>query len=384
MLPLAGWAPSPPVGRGANETSRVAETTERRVRSSLREMKIVPVMMSGGSGTRLWPLSRSGLPKQFVELTGEGTMIQQTALRAARIEGTSPSIVVANQAHVDLVIDQLTEIGQPPRAVIAEPVGRNTAPAVALAAHTLDPDDIMVVLPADAAIRDVDAFLSAIHQAIDLAVGGDLVIFGIEPTRPETGYGYIEADLGDDGVAPVVRFVEKPDADLAADYVESGRFTWNSGMFVFTAAAFLAELELHEPAIARITAAAIDAGLSSGVRIDPDGVFEDCESISIDHAVMERTARAIVVRLDAGWSDVGSWDSLWKMSAPHSASNVVSGRVILSGVSGSLVRGGDRLIAVLGLDDVVIVDTDEALLVVSREHAQEVKSIIDRLPPEMC
>ena len=346
-------------------------------------MRIVPVMMSGGSGTRLWPLSRSGVPKQFVELIGEGTMIQQTALRAAKIEGTGPSVVVANGAHVDLAIEQLTAVGQPPRAVIAEPVGRNTAPAVALAAHTLDPDDIMVVLPADAAVRDVAAFLSAIHEAIDLAVGGDLVIFGVEPTRPETGYGYIEADLGDSGVAPVVRFVEKPDAELAVDYVESGRFYWNSGMFVFTAAAYLAELERHEPEIARVTAEAIASSRSSGVRIDPGPVFEDCESISIDHAVMERTDRAIVVRLDAGWSDVGSWNSLWELSAPHSASNVVSGRAVLSGVTGSLIRGGDRLIAVLGLDDVVIVDTDEALLVVSREHAQDVKSIIDRLPPEM-
>lgn len=346
-------------------------------------MRIVPVVMSGGSGTRLWPLSRHGLPKQFVELIGNGTMIQQTALRAARIEGAEAPVVVANSGHVELALEQLTEVGRRPQLVIAEPVGRNTAPAVALAAHALEPDDIMVVLAADAAIEDVESFLAAARTAIELAGRGDLVTFGVPPTRPETGYGYIEAEFDAGGVGRVLRFVEKPDQTTAERYLASERFWWNSGMFVFTAAAYLAELERFEPDLARIAGEAVGSGSSSDGRLSPGEIFASCPSISIDEAVMEVTDRAWVVRLEAGWSDVGSWDSLWELAAPHRESNVVTGTAILSGVTGSLVRGSDRLIAVIGLDDVVVVDTPEALLVVARDRAQDIKAIIDRLPPDL-
>ncbi len=227
--------------------------------------------MSGGSGTRLWPLSRNALPKQFVEFIGNGTMIQQTVRRAALVEGAGAPIVVANKSHIDLVIEQLTEVDHRPETVIAEPVGRNTAPAVALAAHALEPDDIMVVLSADAAIGDVDSFVAAVDAAIGLAADGDLVTFGVPPTRPETGYGYIEAEFDSSGVGRVLRFVEKPDRPTAEHYLASGRFSWNSGMFVFTAEAYLSELSRFEPDLARLAGEAISAGRVGRRSVDPRG-----------------------------------------------------------------------------------------------------------------
>ena len=345
-------------------------------------MRIVPVLMSGGRGTRLWPLSRVALPKQFVSLVGEGTMIQQAARRASRIEGATAPIVVANGDHVDLILVQLSEIAVEPDVVIAEPVGRNTAPAVALAAHALQPDDVMVVLPSDAAIVDEAAFVEAITEAVPAAADGALVTFGVRPTRPETGYGYIEAD-GEGGVSDVVRFVEKPDEETATEYLESGRFLWNSGMFVFTASTYLTELRRHEPEIFDRTASAIESARSRGPRLDPGDEFGDSPAVSIDHAVMERTDRAVVVTLDAGWSDVGSWHSLWELEAEGPESNVVEGRAVLSDVTGSLIMGEGRLVAVVGLDDVVVIDTEDAVLVASRERAQDLKALVERLPPEL-
>jgi mannose-1-phosphate guanylyltransferase/mannose-6-phosphate isomerase len=340
----------------------------------------------GGAGSRLWPMSRQLLPKQFLPLVSERTMLQETVERLRGLAGVAPPTVVSNSEHRFLVAEQLRAIGAPPRAQILEPVGRNTAPAVAVAALALeraDPDALMLVLPADHLIRDVETFHLAIGRAVEAARGGFLVTFGIRPDHAATGYGYIEGGeplAGHASVFRVARFVEKPDAATARRFLERGTFAWNSGMFVLGARRYLEELERHAPAMlaacrAAWAQAAIDLDF---VRLD-EAAFKACPADSIDYAVMEKTDAAAVVPVDIGWSDVGSWATLWEVGEKDASGNVLRGDVHVQGAENCYVRAEKRMVSVLGLADAVVVETDDAVLVASKEEAQKVKDIVGRL-----
>ncbi|WP_372720953.1 mannose-1-phosphate guanylyltransferase/mannose-6-phosphate isomerase [Immundisolibacter sp.] len=350
---------------------------------------IIPVILSGGAGTRLWPLSRELYPKQFLPLTGERSLLQQTIVRVHGLANVAPPLVVCNEEHRFLVAEQLREIGVTGAQILLEPVGRNTAPAVALAALRLQSagdDPLLLVLPSDHVIVDTAAFRAAVTAGSAAAAGGALVTFGVLPTRPETGYGYIRAGDPVDAKGPARRvqaFVEKPDAARAAAYVASGDYLWNGGMFLFSASAYLAELERHAPAILAACRAACD-GISADldfvrVRREP---FLDAPSDSIDYAVMEHTDRAVVVPLDAGWSDVGSWDALLEVQAADARGNVISGDVLAQDVDDSLIRAESRLVAALGIKNHIIVETADAVLVADRSRAQDVKRLVERLKAE--
>jgi mannose-1-phosphate guanylyltransferase/mannose-6-phosphate isomerase len=346
---------------------------------------IVPVILSGGSGTRLWPLSRELYPKQLLPLVGEDTMLQATLTRLQGIDGLADPIVVCNEAHRFLVAEQLRQIGVKPAAILLEPVGRNTAPAVALAAATAlqereqGADPVLLVLPADHVIRDPDTFRGAVATGAKLAQEGKLVTFGVVPDRPETGYGYIRA-AARDGAAAVQQFVEKPDAALAAEYVNSDEYFWNSGMFMFRAGRYIEELRTHRPEIVTQCVAAI-AGAKADLdfmRVDKHA-FEECPSDSIDYAVMENTAHAWVVPLDAGWSDVGSWASLHDACEADAAGNVSVGDVLYEDVTNCYLYAESRLVAAVGLADCIVVETKDAVLVAPRDRVQEVKTLVERL-----
>ena len=345
---------------------------------------LTPVILSGGAGTRLWPLSRELYPKQLLALTGERTMIQQTALR---LEGlaASPPVVVCNEAHRFLVAEQLRQLHIEPQAIVLEPVGRNTAPAIALAAHAAlkaarDTDPLLLVLPADHVIRDVAAFQKAVHAALDAAGEGKLVTFGIVPTSPETGYGYIERGAPQGAAFEIARFVEKPDAERARQFVAGGEYYWNSGMFLFGARRYLEELGRFAPEMARVCAEAFAAARSDldFTRIDPKR-FEVCPSDSIDYAVMEKTREAVVVPLDAGWSDVGSWAALHDACEADAHGNVARGDVICEDAEGCYLYGESRLVAAVGLKDHVVVETKDAVLVAPKDRVQDVKKLVQRL-----
>lgn len=321
------------------------------------------------------------MPKQFHNLTEASTMIQATAARLEGIPDLAAPMVVANTAHVAEVERQLTEIGMAPQLIVAEPQGRNTAPAVALAALLVDPDDVLVVLPADHVVEDRDAFIDALGVAIDHARSGALVTFGIVPAYPATGYGYIRA-AGEGRVEPVVEFVEKPDLMTAERYVASGLFRWNSGMFVFPVGLLIQEMEVHCPSVLEGVRRALDTAQRDGSVLRPGDDFSHVPSISIDHALMEHTDRAVVVALDAGWTDVGSWDALWELESGDDERNVVIGDALLHDVAGSLVRAESRTVAVIGLSDIVVIETDDAVLVAHMSRVQEVKSIVERLRAE--
>ncbi len=335
--------------------------------------EITPVILSGGSGNRLWPLSVPERPKQLQSLVGDRSMIQSTATRTVGVDGVTRPVVVCNEAQVDEIRRQLAVVGTPPQLILVEPVGRNTAPAIAAVALALPPATVMAVFPADHVIRDGAAFRSALVTAIGAARQGLIVTFGIVPTRPDTGFGYIEATAPHQGVADVLRFVEKPDADTARSYLDSGRFLWNSGMFVFTAASIRAELERQVPDVLDAVASALEQAHPEGDVVGLAESFSVTRSISIDHAVMEGTDRAVVVPLDAGWSDVGSWQTLWEVASPE-GDTVTVGDVHTIDVSGSYIRAESRPVAVIGLDDVVVVETADAVLVMNRHRAQEVRS----------
>ena len=348
---------------------------------------LIPVILSGGAGTRLWPLSRELYPKQLLALTGQRTMIQQTALRLQGLSAAAP-VVVCNEAHRFLVAEQLREIGVSPQALVLEPVGRNTAPAIALAAHAAlkaagsDPsvDPLLLVLPADHVIRDVPAFHQAVHAALDAASSGRLVTFGIVPTTPETGYGYIQRGAAEGAVFRIARFIEKPDLERAQRFLAGGEHYWNSGMFLFGARRYLGELERLAPQMARTVAEAFGSAQADldFTRIDARR-FETCPADSIDYAVMEKTRDAVVVPLAAGWSDVGSWAALHEASSADANGNVARGDVIVEDSSGCYLYSESRLVAAVGLADHVVVETKDAVLVAPKDRVQDVKKLVFRL-----
>ena len=361
-------------------------------------MKIYPVILSGGSGSRLWPLSRALLPKQLLRLVTDKTMLQETALRVyslpargtgdralARIEVMPPMVVCGNE-HRFMVAEQLREIGLAPLGILLEPVGRNTAPAVAVAAQYLlafDPEALMLVLPADHVITDVAAFHLAIAEAAALAGAGALATFGIVPTAPETGYGYIRSGepVGTGGAGyRVARFVEKPDLATAQSFVLSGNYLWNSGMFMFRAERYLGELGLFQPAMLAACEAAVRHSYRDlGFCCLEEKAFAACASDSIDYAVMEHTAHAVVLPAAIGWSDVGSWSALWEVQQRDASGNVVRGDVYLDDVRNCLVRAESRMVAVLGLRDLVVVETDDAVLIAHKDQVQRVKQVVEHL-----
>lgn len=342
-----------------------------------------PVILSGGSGTRLWPLSRGAYPKQFLPLTSERTMLQETLTRLEGIENLHAPLVVCNEEHRFMVAEQLRGIELEPQAIILEPVGRNTAPAVALAAMAAGPGEILLVLPADHVIEEIGFFQRAVRQAVEEAEKGHLVTFGIVPSGPETGYGYIRADAASKsgGVAMKVdRFVEKPDAKTAEQYLASGDYFWNSGMFVFKASRFLEELEKFNPEMLEACSEAWEQATRDldFTRLDKSS-FEACPSDSIDYAVMEKTADAVVIPLDAGWNDVGSWSALWEVSDKDPEGNAVRGDVLYHDTRNSYLHSCGKLVATVGVDDLVVIETDDAVMVAPKERVQEVKEIVSKL-----
>lgn len=341
-------------------------------------MRIVPVLLSGGVGARLWPLSRAATPKQLQVLLGHSTMIQATAQRLAGLPSLAPPVVVCGERHGDAIREQLREIGVSPSVVIREPVGRNTAPAVLLAALACQPEDMMLVLPADHVVTDSESFRAAVELAITAVEEGALVAFGVTPTRPETGYGYIRSRAGDGSPRPIEAFVEKPDLATAEGYVADGRHLWNSGMFAFRAGLVLEEIARLAPAVYDAVVASVNGRVGGG-DVRPGARFDDAPSISFDHAVMEHTDRAVVIPLDVGWSDVGSWSTLWEIEDKDDLGNVVRGDAVVHDVERSYVRSDGRLVAVIGLDDVVVVDTGDAVLVAARDRVQDVKAIVEHL-----
>ncbi len=343
---------------------------------------LIPVILSGGSGTRLWPLSRESHPKQFLPLLGDRSLLQLTWLRLRGLPGMSPPIVVANEEHRFLVAEQLRLVEATPSALVLEPVGRNTAPAIAVAAMRAmadGADPVLLVLPSDHVIADEPGFRAAVLQALPAAQAGDLVTFGIVPTAPETGYGYIKAAAGE-GVRPVLEFVEKPDAQTAQGYLASGDYFWNSGMFAFRASRYLEELQRTRPAMVAAARESLDKATRDGdfLRLGKDA-FAACPSDSIDYAVMESTDRAAVLPIDVGWNDVGSWSALWSVVDQDGDGNAHRGDVVARDCRNTLAIGDKRLIALIGLDDVVVVDTDDAVLVARRDRVQEVKDVVATL-----
>ncbi len=348
-------------------------------------MNITPVILSGGMGTRLWPLSRELYPKQLLPLVGERTMLQETLHRLSGVDVAAP-IVVCNEAHRFLVAEQLRQSGYKPQAILLEPVGRNTAPAIALAALKADPDTLLLVLPADHVIRNVPAFEAAIRIAAVSAAAGRMVTFGIVPTAPETGYGYIKkapADSKGAAVYPIAQFVEKPTLERAQHFLQDGSYYWNSGMFLFKASVYLRELERFAPDIAVSAKAALAASQPDldFVRVDKPA-FEACRSDSIDYAVMEKTADAVVVPLDAGWSDVGSWSALQDALPADAQGNVMRGDVLVEDTSGCYLYSETRLVSAVGLKDHIVVETKDAVLVAPKDRVQDVKKLVARLKAE--
>jgi mannose-1-phosphate guanylyltransferase/mannose-1-phosphate guanylyltransferase/mannose-6-phosphate isomerase len=343
---------------------------------------ILPVILSGGTGTRLWPLSRESYPKQFWPLASDKTMLAETAARGSGA-GFLPPMVVCNEAHRFLVAEQLRDKGA---SIVLEPVGRNSAPAMAVAALLAEESAqgaVLWFMPADSAIDDVAALQTALIKAAAAAQAGAIVTFGMRPTTPETGYGYIESGdelPGSAGVRRVARFVEKPDAARAAEFVKTGRHLWNSGMFVASAATMLAEMEAHAPEVLKGARAAVTAAKRDGdfIRLDA-AAFVATPAISIDYALMERTQKAAVVPASIGWSDIGSWAALWEVQPKDAAGNATHGPVELVGAKNCYVRSEGILTGVIGLEDAVVVVTDDAVLAMHRDHAQDVKKLVDQL-----
>jgi len=346
---------------------------------------IHPIILSGGTGSRLWPLSRSLFPKQLLALAGEQSLIQDTVLRTQGAD-FAPPLIVCNTEHRFLIAEQMRQAGIAPQDIVLEPVGRNTAPATAIAALILadkDPESLLLLMPADHIVRNRTAFLQAVDRAAAAARQDYLVTFGIAPDAPETGYGYIRRGPALEGLAEsfaVARFVEKPDAATAAGYLASGDYSWNSGMFLFKASVFLAELERLEP---ELLAHCREALAKGGKDLDffrlESTAFAKAKAISIDYAVMERTDKAVVVPVEMGWSDIGSWEALWATAERDASGNATKGDVLHHGTRNSYLRSEGPLVAAVGIEDVVVVATQDAVLVSHKSASQDVKRIVEQL-----
>jgi len=343
---------------------------------------ITPVILSGGSGTRLWPLSRKLYPKQFISLINETTLFQDTILRLPK--DVDNPIVICNEDHRFLAAEQLRQINKEPNGIILEPVGKNTAPAIALAALKLinnGEDPLLLVLSADHLIKNINAFHQSIKVAKRLADNNKLVTFGIVPSKAETGYGYIKANI--DSVADYYRiqsFTEKPNEESAKKYLDSGNYLWNSGMFMFRASIYLQELEKFEPEILNICKKSCQTEYKDKdfIRLK-NNEFYQCPEQSVDYAVMENTKDGVVVPLDANWSDIGSWDALWNAKNKDKNGNVSEGDVILDKVENTYAYSSNRLVSVIGTSDLIIVDTQDALLVADKKHSQNIKTVVNQL-----
>lgn len=348
------------------------------------QTNIHPVILSGGSGTRLWPLSLPSRPKQFAPLVSSRSMIHETAARFADRAHFEPPIIVGSAAHKDLLVDESAKFPAPTSKILLEPIGRNTAPAIAAAAHHISAqfgeDALMLVLPADHAIANQDAFIAAILKAAQAATVGKLVTFGIVPDEPHTGYGYIREGMaldGIDGAFEIAAFVEKPDLEKAKSYLASGNYAWNSGMFLFRAGTLISELMDHHPSIAEQSGHAVSQGADDGPCLTLDrAFFAECESISIDYAVMECTRHGAVVPADLGWSDIGAWPTLARFADQADADNAYrapTAPLLHNSANCFISSTTDRPIAVIGADDLVIVDTPDGLLIIHKDQAQDAK-----------
>jgi len=351
---------------------------------------IIPVILSGGSGTRLWPLSRALRPKQLLSLVSDSTMIQDTVSRLNGIENLAAPIIVCNEEHRFMIAEQMREIDINPSAIILEPFGRNTAPAVAISAMKANEiasqageDAVILVLPADHVIQNTKAFHDAVDVGYQAAMDNKLVTFGIIPDSPETGYGYIKAgnSIGaNEGVKQVEQFVEKPDKQTAGQYIKQGDYYWNSGMFMFKASRYLSELEQFNNEMLTTSKAALEQGASDldFIRLNKD-IFEKCPGDSIDYAVMEKTKHAVVVPVDIGWNDIGSWTALWEVGVSDERGNVTHGDVCVIDSDNSYIHSENRLVSVVGIKDHVVVETADAVLVAHKDSAQNVKDIVEEL-----
>ena len=343
---------------------------------------ITPVILAGGTGSRLWPLSRAGHPKQFLALHGDKTMLQQTAERLSDLP-ISESITICNEEHRFFVAEQLREIGALGK-IILEPVGRNTAPAIALAALLeREEDPLLLVMPADHIISNTNAFTDAVLRAVPLAEAGKLVTFGVVPCEPHTGFGYIKAGKSVDGAYSVASFTEKPDLTTAVEYLSHGGYYWNSGMFLFRASRYLEELVASRPDIAACCKKAVNTVSRDldFIRVDTDA-FTACPDDSIDYAVLEKTHDAVVVPISAGWNDIGSWSSLWDVSEKDDLGNATAGDVLLVDTKNSFIRTDEKLVALLGIDDVIVISTNDATLIARKDRVQDVKEITSQLKNE--
>ena len=346
--------------------------------------QVRPVILSGGAGTRLWPLSRATFPKQLLPIVSKLTMLQATATRVAASEFSDP-VIVTDEEHRFFIASQLESVGIRPATIILEPEGRNTAAAIALAAIWClerGSDEPILVMPSDHLVRDTEAFSQAIIKAAPLAAGGALVTFGIQPDSPHVGYGYIEAGASvGDGALEVARFVEKPTLPVAEEFVASGRFYWNAGIFLFRPSRYLAELQTYAAAVAEATQGAMAGSTADGVFVRPSReAFQAAPSISVDYAVMEKTSGAVVVPVDIGWSDVGSWASLWAASEKDAAGNVTTGQAVTLDVRNSVLRSEtDATVAAIGIENMVVVVTRDAVLITPFDRTNDVKALVEQM-----